>query len=109
MGCALYKAREAKPAGILTEGEAMNAIHYSDGSTVHNPVVQIWDDLHTERSGYFRAFWCESSEVTSGSPVVGYCSPGGSYRTIRATAADVWRRHPDARIYRNGRELKRAK
>lgn len=72
----------------------MNApkqINYSDGSVVPNPVVQIWEDLHTERSGYFRAFWCASSDASCGSPVIGYCSPGGSHRTIRAVAREVWR------------------
>jgi len=81
------------------------SIFYSDGSTVHDPVVQIWDDLHAERAGYFRAFWCAAPDAGSGSPVVGYCSPGGSHRTIRATAAEVRRLYPDARIYRNGREV----
>jgi hypothetical protein len=82
-------------------------ITYSDGSIVENPVVQIWSDLHTERSGYYRAFWCASPEATSGSPVIGYCSPGGSHRTIAACAMEVWKYHHDARIYRNGREIKR--
>ena len=70
-------------------------------------VVQIWDDLHTERIGYFRAFWCEDSTATVGSPVIGYCSSGGSHRTVRATAYEVWRMYPDADIYRNGRRVKR--
>jgi hypothetical protein len=78
-------------------------LHYSDGSKVDNPVVQIWDDLHTERSGYFRAFWTASPNATCGSPVIGYCSPGGSHRTIRATAYEIRRLYPDAKIYRNGR------
>lgn len=83
-------------------------INYSDGSKVLNPVVQIWDDLHTEaRGNWYRAFWCASSStsVASGSPVIGYCSPGGSQRTIRACAAEVWRLYPDARVFRYGKEI----
>lgn len=79
-------------------------LHYSDGMTVANPVVQVWDDLHTERSGYFRAFWCATPSASTGSPVIGHCSRGGSHRTIRAVVAEVRRMYPDARIYRNGRE-----
>lgn len=82
-------------------------IHYSDGSQVDNPVVQIWEDLHEERSGFYRAFWCASPEDgISGSPVFGYCQAGGSHRTIRAVAAEVRRYYPDARVYRNGRLIK---
>lgn len=80
-------------------------IHYSDGSTVENAIIQIWSDLHTERSGYFRAFWCASPEATSGSPVVGYCSLGGSHRTIRATVAECRRLGYSDPIYRNGRRI----
>jgi hypothetical protein len=82
-------------------------IHYTSGKTISFPVVTIWDDLHNERAGYFRAFWSDSPNPDSGSPVIGYCSPGGSQRTIRACAAEIWRLYPDARIYRNGREIKR--
>jgi hypothetical protein len=88
----------------------MNApteIKYSDGSVIKSPVIQIWSDLHTERRGnWYRAFWCESPDATEGSPVIGYCSPGGSQRTIRAAAWEVRRLYRDARIYRNGKEVK---
>jgi hypothetical protein len=80
-------------------------IHYSDGSVIRNPVVQIWDDINREGPYWFRAFWCSSPEAESGSPVIGYCSPGGSHRTIVAVVTEVRRLHPDARIYRNGREI----
>jgi hypothetical protein len=80
-------------------------IHYTNGTTVENPVVQIWYDMSAERPGFYRAYWCASPDAESGSPVVGYCSPGGSYRTIRATVADVLRRYPDAQCYRNGRRI----
>lgn len=82
-------------------------INYSDGSIVRNAVIQIWDDLATERRGnWFRAFWCATPDAHIGSPVIGHCSPGGSQRTVRATIAEVRRYHPDAKIYRNGREVK---
>lgn len=80
-------------------------IHYSDGSTVKDCVVQIWDDNHTERAGCYRAFWCASPVATSGSPVIGYCSPGGSHQTIRQVVAEVRRYHPNERCYRNGKEV----
>lgn len=63
-------------------------ISYSDGRTVKGAIIQIWDDLHTERSGYYRAYWCESPEATTGSPVIGYCSPRGPHRTIKAAAQE---------------------
>lgn len=81
----------------------MKTIHYSDGSAKPSR-IEIWDDLHTERAGMFRAFWCEPGSNT-GSPVIGYCSPGGSQRTIRAAAAEVRRLYPNEPIYRNGREV----
>ena len=84
----------------------MNAIHYSDGRTIQNPVVQIWDDYATERRGnWYRGFWCESPDSTTGSPVIGYCSPGGSQRTIPETVREVRRLYRDAKIFRNGREI----
>lgn len=68
-------------------------------------VIQIWEDLHTERHGYFRAFWCDSPTATIGCPVIGYCSSGGSNRTIAATVAEALRLHPDEKVYRNGRDI----
>lgn len=82
----------------------MRDISYSDGRVVPS-VVQIWEDRHTERAGYYRAFWCASPTADTGSPVIGYCSPGGSHRTIRACVAEVRRYHPGERCYRNGREV----
>ena len=83
----------------------MTDISYSNGAVVRNAVIQVWDDSHTERSGYFRAFWCDGPDATTGSPVVGYCSPGGSHRTIRAVVAEVRRLGYSDPIYRNGRKL----
>ena len=53
-------------------------ISYSDGSTVKNAVVVVWEDLHEERAGFYRAFWADGPEGTCGSPVLGYCQAGGS-------------------------------
>jgi len=84
----------------------MNEIQYSDGRVIKNPVIQIWDDLSTERRGnWYRAFWCESEESTSGSPVIGYCSAGGSHRTCIAAAREALRYHPGVSVYRNGRKI----
>lgn len=81
-------------------------ITYSGGKVVPNPVVCIWEDNHTERRGnWFRAFWCASPDAPTGSPVIGYCSPGGSQRTIRAAVSEVRRLYPEARCYRNGKEI----
>lgn len=83
-----------------------HSIKYNDGRTVNDAVIAIWEDLNTERPDCFRAFWVsESSDMTTGSPVVGYCSPGGSYRTIRETVADALRRYPGTPVYRNGRRI----
>lgn len=84
----------------------MMDISYSDGSTVQDAVIDIWDDLHAERAGFFRAFWVSGPDAESGSPVIGYCSPGGSHRTIRAVAAEARRLYPGIDIYRNGRLLR---
>jgi len=68
-------------------------------------VIQIWDDLHSERAGYFRAYWCKSPTDTIGCPVIGVCSPGGSHRTIRATAIEALKLHPGTEVYRNGKPV----
>lgn len=80
-------------------------IHYSNGSTVTNAVIQIWEDNHTERVGYYRAFWCASPEASTGSPVIGCCSPGGSHRTIKAVMREALRLYPGSEVYRNGRRI----
>lgn len=83
----------------------MKTISYSDGSRIENPVIQIWDDLHTERSGYFRAFWCADKDAMTGSPVIGYCSPGGSQKTVFGAAREALRYHPGTPVFRNGRPV----
>lgn len=83
-----------------------NIIRYSDGRVIYNPIIAIWDDWHAERLGFYRAYWLASPDAESGSPVVGYCSPGGSHRTIRAAATEARRLYPGTPIYRNGKEIK---
>jgi hypothetical protein len=83
----------------------VKTIHYSDGRAVPSVIV-VWDDLHNERAGFFRAFWSDSPNGTSGSPVIGYCSAGGSHRTIKAVAREALRYHPGETIYRNGKPVK---
>ena len=83
-------------------------IHYSDGRTVENAVIDIWDDWHTERAGYVRAFWvADPINPQGGSPVVGYCSPGGSHKTIRACVDECARLYPGIPVFRNGRQVNR--
>lgn len=86
----------------------MATIHYSDGSA-RPSVIEIREDGHNERSGYFRAFWAEvlpDGSHGNGSPVIGYCSAGGSHRTIRAAAREALRMHPGETVYRSGRPVK---
>lgn len=87
--------------------ETPQEIRYSDGRVVKSPVVQVWEDLHNERSGFFRAFWCADKDASSGSPVIGYCSAGGSQRTIIGAAQEVWKLYPNAQIFQNGKEVKK--
>lgn len=81
-------------------------IQYSDGSTVKNAVIVVWEDLNNERPGYYRAFWAATPTATTGCPVIGYCSPGGSHKTIKAVAQEALRLHPGETVYRNGRPVK---
>jgi hypothetical protein len=84
----------------------MRTIAYSDG-TARPSVIAVHEDNHTERSGYFRAYWSDRPDGTgNGCPVVGYCSPGGSHRTIRATVAEALRLYPGEEVWRNGRRIK---
>ena len=63
--------------------------------------MRVSIDVWAERPGWFRAFWVK--DPGTGSPVIGYCSPGGSHRTIRGVVAEVSRMYPQEPIYRNGR------
>lgn len=59
--------------------------------------LEVWDDLHNERPGYYRLFWADPGE-SCGTPAVGYCSPGGSYRTIKEAVADGERRFNETAV-----------
>ena len=59
--------------------------------------LQVWDDLHNTRPGYYRLFWANPGEST-GVPAVGYCSPGGTYRTIKEAIADGIRRFGETAV-----------
>ena len=80
-------------------------VYYSDNSVIENAVAVIWDDLHEEQSGFYRAFWANSPNGTSCSPVIGYCSSGGSHKTIKAVVAEFKKMYPSEHIYRNGKKL----
>ena len=45
-------------------------------NTVEVPVarLEVWDDLHNERPGWYRLFWVVPGHTT-GCPAIGYCSP----------------------------------
>lgn len=78
-------------------------ISYSNGKTVKNAVIVIWEDNHNQRSGFYRAYWSDSPNGTCGSPVIGYCSPNGSYKRIYQVLSEVKRLYPKENIYRNGK------
>ena len=80
-------------------------IYSSDGKVWDDAVAVVWEDLNAERPGYFRAFWTDSPDGKVGCPVVGYCSKGGSHRTIRQVVAEFKRLHPAEPIFRNGKRL----
>lgn len=77
-------------------------IEYSNGKVIDPAVIQIWDN-RSEGPGLYRAFWCESPDSGSGSPVVGYCSSGGSHKTIAGVIAECRKLGYSDAIYRNGR------
>jgi hypothetical protein len=81
----------------------MKTINYSDGRAVPSVIV-IWEDLHN--AGYYRAFWASSPDADGGSPVIGYCSVGGSHRSVKDTAREALRYHPGETVFRNGRPVK---
>jgi hypothetical protein len=59
--------------------------------------LEVWDDLHNECAGYYRLFWARPGDST-GTPAIGYCSPGGTYRTIKDAIADGMRRFDETAI-----------
>lgn len=64
-------------------------IELSNGAE-HEARLEVWDDLSVSGRAY-RLFWA-SPDGKTGTPAVGYCSSGGTYRTIRAAVADGLRR-----------------
>lgn len=69
-------------------------------------VLSIWDDLHEERPGFYRAFWVAADDVEgSGSPAIGYCAVGGTRRTVKQAAAQIARLYPGVPIYRGRRRV----
>ena len=83
-------------------------VEYSNGHVVPAAVPVVWEDHHTERRGvWYRAFWADGPNGTSGSPVFGYCDViPGSHRTIKAVALEVRKYYPGETVYRNGRPVK---
>lgn len=82
-------------------------ISYSDGTVKRGCVVVVWDDLHEERDGFFRAFWADSPDSETGSPVFGYTDTiRGSYRTIREVVREVHKYYPGETVYRNGKAIR---
>lgn len=81
----------------------MTAISYSNSRVVDPVIIQVWEDLHNEQAGFYRAFWCDGPEASTGSPVIGYCSAGGSHRSIAAVVAECRKLGYTDPIYRNGR------
>jgi len=59
--------------------------------------LEVWDDSNNERPGFYRLYWVVPGKTT-GCPAIGYCSPGGSYRTIREAVADGRRRFGETAI-----------
>lgn len=78
---------------------------YTSGLVIDQAVAVIWEDRANEESGYFRAFWSDSPDGTTGSTVIGYCSPGGSHKTIKEVVAEFKSLYPNEPIYRNGRKV----
>lgn len=71
-------------------------IHLSNGAVKRACRLEVWDDLSAPGRAY-RLFWVVPGETT-GTPAIGYCSPGGSYRTIRAAIADGVRRFNETAV-----------
>jgi len=68
-------------------------------------VIRIEEDYHNERPGYFRAYYANDLMAPFICTVIGYCSSGGSHKTIRATVAEVRRIDRTTPIYRNNRQI----
>lgn len=78
-------------------------IRYSDGSTVKNAVIVVWPDYGSGSAGKrWRAFWADSPSGSTGSPVIGRCSPGGCHKTAKAAALEAVRFHPGESVWLGG-------
>lgn len=71
-------------------------------TTTANPeprrvVLEVWPDLNNERPGFWRLYWRVPGESCA-VPAIGYCSPGGTYRTIREAVADGQRRFDETAV-----------
>ena len=85
----------------------MATIHNSAGETkechIEECHIEVWEDLSNQsRSQHYRAFWVAPGS-NSGCPVVGHCSPGGSWPTIRQVVAECRKLGYTDPVYRNGR------
>lgn len=71
-------------------------------------IIEIAPDLHEERPGFYRAFTTESLDAPTRCPVIGYCSAGGTHRTMTRCVAELrrLRLHTGAPVYSHtGRRL----
>ena len=59
--------------------------------------LEVWDDLHSEHPKRYRLFWVNPGE-SCGTPAIGYCESGGSYKTIKAAVADGKRRFNETAV-----------
>lgn len=80
-------------------------VEYTNDLVVEDAVISIWEDLNSERPGMLRAYWTDGPNGTNGSTVIGYCSPGGSHKTIGGVVSEVRRLGYTEPIYRNGRKV----
>lgn len=72
-------------------------INLSNGKT-YTARLEVWDDLSHEGKGpAYRLFWA-SPDGRTGTPAIGYCSPDGTYRTIKAAIADGLRRFGETAV-----------
>ena len=72
-------------------------VKLSNGKT-YSARLEVWDDMSYEGKGpAYRLFWA-SPDGRTGTPAIGYCSPGGTYSTIKAAIADGMRRFGETAV-----------
>ncbi len=64
------------------------------------PCIVIMEDWHSERPVAFRAFTATHPDADTVCTLVGYCAPGGSFRTIGEAARDARKRDKESPIFR---------